>query len=316
MSQDAQASATHVVTADEDGDRLVDIVRGHLVVVASREIGPAVGRGAIRVDGSVGRINDRVSAGSVLAIEPRELSDLRRRGRLIDPEHPSDVAIAHNEDGVIVVDKPAGMHVHPMGGHRTGTLLAALLWHVGARPDMPWAGARPLPAHRLDRATSGLNAFVTDADLLRRFQTSLEQGQVQRTYEALVEGVVAQDTGAIDAALGVDPNLDYRRAVVPVADGGKPARTSWRVVERGVRTTRLEVTIDTGRTHQIRAHLASIGHRVVDDLLYDGAAQARSAATRRIWLRAVRLAFPHPSNGRTVDVVVPGLDHAGSSAQH
>ncbi|MBW3658995.1 MAG: RluA family pseudouridine synthase [Actinobacteria bacterium] len=285
----------HVVPAAAEGVRLVDHVREHLAVVSSRAIGPLIAAGDVRVDGRAGRIAEPLAAGAVLTLGADALARARERRLVTEPsDRPLDAV--HEDDDLLVVDKPAGLHVHPMGRYRDDTVLGAVLWHAGARPDDPWARWRPHPAHRLDRATSGLLVIAKDRGTHDRFQQLLEDRQVERTYHALVEGEVAGDEGTIDAPLGRDPERDYRRAVVGLDDGGRPAITHWTVLERRGGRTLLEVTLGTGRTHQIRAHLASLGHPVVGDSLYDASGAGPSSA-QRIELRAVRLTFPHPASG-------------------
>lgn len=290
----------HVVPAHAAGTRLVDHARRHLAVVATREVGPLIARGAIRVGGRPGRIPEPVRAGDVLTLADDAMAELRSR-RLVTEPCDLGLDVAYEDDDVIVVDKPSGLHVHPMGSYREDTVLGGVLWHAGARADVPWTAWRPHPAHRLDRATSGLLAFAKNLAVHHAFQRLLDAGLVERSYHALVDGVVADAAGTIDAALGRDPDRDYRRAVVAVADGGQRAVTNWRVVRRLPDRTLLEVTLETGRTHQIRAHLAQLGHPIVGDTLYATSA-AESVAAPHVELRAIRLAFPHPRTGRPVAV--------------
>lgn len=262
--------------------RLVDVARQHLAVLAIDRVGPAIAGGAVTVNGRVGAINDGVVAGDVLAA-----------GALADalvPE-PAELGVVAEDDDLLVVDKPAGLHVHPLGAHRTGTLVNRLLWHAGARPDQPWAAWRPRPAHRLDRGASGLVVIAKRAEIHDALRVALEAHAIERRYLATVHGRVAADAGTIDAPLGRDPGNDYRRAVVA---GGQPAVTRYQVVRRADTTTELALELATGRTHQIRAHLASVGHPIVGDTLYGAPGEPSPV----IALRAVSLRLRHPRDHR------------------
>lgn len=294
----------HVVPAAAEGARLVDHVRQHLAVVASRAIGPLIAEGAVLVDGRAGRIAEPVRAGATLTLAPDVLTAARRQRLVTEPSDlPLDVV--HEDEDLLVVDKPSGMHAHPMGRYREDTLIGAALWHAGARPEDPWARWRPHLAHRLDRPTSGLLVIAKDRATHDAFQGLLGSRRVERTYHAVVEGDLAGDAATIDLPLGRDPARSYRRAVVGTEAGGQDARTSWRVLERRGDRTLLEVTLGTGRTHQIRAHLAAIGHPIAGDTLYGAGGGDGSRSALHISLRALRLAFPHPRTGETVTFAAP-----------
>jgi len=278
--------------------RLVDHAKAHLVVVPVGDVGPLIAAGAITVNGRTGKIADPVSATDTLVVAPEALAPVA-----LVPEQVS-LVIRHEDDDLVIVDKLAGVHVHPLGAHRTGTLLNALLWHCGARRDRPWAPWRPSPLHRLDRAASGLVAFAKTAaihDVMRRL---FESNGISRRYRAIVHGHLPDDAGTISAPLGRDPALDYRRAVVAIEHGGQHAITHYTVVERRDDTTVVDVTLETGRTHQIRAHMASIGHPLVGDALYARGA-VRTDATSQIALHATELQLLDPRTGANLVVRSP-----------
>jgi 23S rRNA pseudouridine1911/1915/1917 synthase len=199
------------------------------------------------------------------------------------------IALVHEDEDVLVVDKPAGLVVHPGSGNWAGTLLNALLHHAPALKHLPRAGI----VHRLDKETSGLLVVAkTEAaqlDLVRQ----LQERTVKRTYLAIARGHVA-GPGRVEAPIGRHPVKRTRMAVVP---GGKPAITHYRVRESLPAHTLLECDLETGRTHQIRVHLASIGHPLEGDPEYGGRGTRR---LQRQALHAWKLAFRHPRTGKIV----------------
>lgn len=293
-------ASTYVVGAVDAGRKLVDVAKDRLAVLAISEVGEFVRAGGVLVDGAPGGINDQVPSGAVLRVAPDALAAVAAADRLTLPS-AAPVAVCHEDEDLVIVDKPAGMHVHPMGAYRDDTLIGALLWHAGARPDGPWAAWRPRPTHRLDRGTSGLVLVAKRPEVQRAVDLLRADGEVRRTYRADVAGPVPGDAGTIDAPIGIDPHDDHRRAVVAERDGGQRAVSHWRVVARNVATTQLELTLDTGRTHQLRVHLAHLGHPILGDVRYGGPATDGTG----IALRATRLALPHPTTGGPLDVSAP-----------
>jgi 23S rRNA pseudouridine1911/1915/1917 synthase len=207
---------------------------------------------------------------------------------------PAPHRVVHEDEHLIVVDKPAGVVVHPARGHATGTLAQALAARAGGGER--W---RPGIVHRLDRDTSGLLVVAKSEPVLRTLQGLIRRRALRREYTALVDGRPEATSGTIDAPLGRDRR--HRTAVSTRTDRPREARTHFRRLEPLPRSTLLEVRLETGRTHQIRAHFAAIGHPVLGDRTYGGDARERLGLTRQ-FLHASRLVFEHPVTGEPIDL--------------
>lgn len=248
--------------------------------------------GAVRIDGAVPSGSQRVAAGSVVEVVlPASTPEL-------EPA-PVVFEVAHADADVIVIDKPSGLVVHPGSGHRSGTLVNGLLMRF---PDLADLGSehRWGLVHRLDQETSGLLVVARNAKTYSRLQAALKDRLVTRAYLALVEGRTATVAGTVEAPVGRDPAHPTRMAVT---GGGREARTHYRRRTAWAAVSLLDVTLDTGRTHQIRVHMSSIGHPLVGDTTY-GAHPGVVGDPGRVWLHARRLAFTHP-NGRDMSFGAP-----------
>jgi 23S rRNA pseudouridine1911/1915/1917 synthase len=210
--------------------------------------------------------------------------------------------VVHADEDVAVVDKPAGLVVHPGAGQTVGTLVGGLLARFPELEDLVRAGVcppdRPGIVHRLDKGTSGLLAVARTPRAYQSLVAQLATRGMERRYLALVEGDVVDAAGEIDAPIGRSARTPTK---MTVAAGGKPARTRYTVLERrgdAVRpTTLLELSLQSGRTHQIRVHMAAIGYPVVGDVRYGTTDPAKVLAAGRFFLHAFSLAFDHPSRG-------------------
>lgn len=225
-----------------------------------------------------------------------------------------DVPVVYEDDSLIVVSKPAGLVVHPAPGHPAGTLVNALL----ARAGRPAGGQswRPGIVHRLDAGTSGLMVVAKDQDVHDRLVEMIAARDVKRFYMAMVVGIPAADTATIDAPVGRSSRDRKKMAVVA---GGRHAVTHYRIVERLAGAALLEVRLETGRTHQVRVHMAEIGHPVVGDPVYGRSkALAKRLGLQRPFLHAAGLEFVHPVGGQTLrfdDPLPPELAAALNAAR-
>jgi 23S rRNA pseudouridine1911/1915/1917 synthase len=211
------------------------------------------------------------------------------------------VSVVFEDEYLLVVSKPAGLVVHPAPGHASGTLVNALL----ARGSGPAGGdfERPGIVHRLDAGTSGLMIVAKSEEVHARLTEMMAAREVERTYLALVEGVPASPSGTIDAPIG--RSRKHRKKMAVIAEG-RDAVTTYHVLEAHAETALLEVKPQTGRTHQIRVHLAEIGHAVVGDVVYGRDRKlARRLGLDRPFLHAARLAFTHPQTGVRVELEDP-----------
>jgi 23S rRNA pseudouridine1911/1915/1917 synthase len=252
-----------------------------------------------------------IAQGSVLVDDrPRTKAGEKLRGGesvqvSIPPPQPAaprpealPLTVVYEDEHLLVVDKPAGMPVHPGPGHSGRTLVNALLAHC---PDLPGIGGvqRPGIVHRLDKDTSGLIIVAKDDEAHAGLTRQLKERRVQKTYLALVEGRLSPKEALIDAPIGRDPN--NRRRMMVRGVGGREAQTRYRVLEELPGYSLVEAAPVTGRTHQIRVHFASIGHPVAGDSVYG----RRPGPAPRQFLHAWRLRFTHPITGAELEFEAP-----------
>ena len=272
-----------------DGER-VDRVVAFMTGLPRREVAGLVTDGRVRIDGTtVETRSRRVAEGDVVDVDVPVAVDDRPA-----PDPSVDVPVLYSDEHVIVVDKPAGLVVHPGAGQREGTLVHGLLRRF---PDLADVGDpnRPGIVHRLDKGTSGLMVVARTPASLADLTAQLKAREVERRYLALVLGEVSEGKGVVDAPVGRSTRQPTRMAVTA---RGRPARTRYEVLERytePVPATLLECRLETGRTHQVRVHLAAIGHPVVGDTRYG---RGDALAMKRPFLHAHELAFDHPDGSR------------------
>jgi len=249
-------TATAIVPDDLEGVRIdrALAVMGDLTRAQTRTM---IESGDVRLDGIVVRRSTLVRAGDIIEYTLPEVT-----GELV-PE-PVDFTVVHDRDGVLVVNKPAGLVVHPGAGNQTGTLAHGLAYEFADLAELGLEHRWGL-VHRLDRETSGLLLVARTAEMHAFLQEELRNRNVTRTYLALVSGHLDAATGTIEAPIGRDPIRPTKMAVVR---DGRPSRTHYRRLAEWSDCTLVEIQLETGRTHQIRVHFASIGHGVIGDRIY------------------------------------------------
>jgi 23S rRNA pseudouridine1911/1915/1917 synthase len=224
-------------------------------------------------------------------VQPGESVEVEQPPETVEEAPPATFEVVHEDEHLLVIDKPPGVVVHPGAGRRSGTLAQALSGVAAGGPDGERAGI----VHRLDKDTSGLMVVARSEQAHRALQDQIRAREVRREYLALVAGHPESRAGTIDAPLGRDRG---RRTVVSTrTDSPRAAVTHFELVERLPRTALLRVRLETGRTHQIRAHLAAIGHPVCGDRRYGGGTCGERLGLSRQFLHATQLAFRHPISG-------------------
>lgn len=253
-----------------------------------------IAEGRIRVNGKPAAKSARLSGGETVTVDVPQL----RETALPPQDIPLDVV--YEDDDVIVVNKPTGLVVHPAPGHPDGTLVNALLHHCGDSLSGIGGEKRPGIVHRIDRDTSGLIIAAKNDAAHLALSAQLKDHSLSRTYECLVTGNMKQDSGTVDAPIGRSSADRKKMAVVPT---GRRAVTHWEVVARYPGVTHLRCRLETGRTHQIRVHMAYIGHPILGDTVY-GAKKPVPGLTGQC-LHAVGLRFIHPRTGEPVELHCP-----------
>jgi 23S rRNA pseudouridine1911/1915/1917 synthase len=271
------------------GERL-DRFLASLPEVGSRGLAERVLEDGVLVDGQARAKSHRLGGGEELEFEAPE-----RVTQTLEPEE-MELRIAYEDEHVVVVDKPAGLVVHPAPGHATGTLVHGLLAHDVAGGDED----RPGIVHRLDRDTSGLMVVARSDEAYRRLQELFRRRELERHYLALVVGKPRSRAGRIEAPIGRDRREPMRHSLD--TDTPRDAVTHFEVLELFPRHTLLDVKLETGRTHQIRVHLNAVGLPVAGDPVYG---RPHELGLDRQFLHAARLGFAHPFTGERVDVESP-----------
>ena len=253
-----------------------------------------IAEGRVRVNGKPAAKSARLSGGETVTVDVPHL----RETALPPQDIPLDVV--YEDDDVIVVNKPTGLVVHPAPGHPDGTLVNALLHHCGDSLSGIGGEKRPGIVHRIDRDTSGLIIAAKNDAAHLALSAQLKDHSLSRTYECLVTGNMKQDSGTVDAPIGRSSANRKKMAVVPT---GRRAVTHWEVVARYPGVTHLRCRLETGRTHQIRVHMAYIGHPILGDTVY-GAKKPVPGLTGQC-LHAAGLRFVHPRTGEPVELHCP-----------
>jgi 23S rRNA pseudouridine1911/1915/1917 synthase len=270
----------------------LDAVVAERLAISRADAQRAIAAGRVLVDGAPRHKSFRLAGGERVEVDAAGAAELTAEG--------PPVTIAHRDAHLLVVDKPAGLPTHPTENHRSGTLVNRLL---GMGVPLSTAGGplRPGIVHRLDAGTSGLMIVASDDATHGSLAAMLKRHEVDRRYLALVRGVPRDERFAVDAALG----RAGARVRVDVT-GGRPAQTGIEVLERFARASLLETAPRTGRTHQIRVHLAAVGHPILGDARYGGGgAEAGALGLRRPFLHSWRIAFDHPVTGERIELESP-----------
>ncbi|MBI2957972.1 MAG: RluA family pseudouridine synthase [Chloroflexi bacterium] len=275
------------LTVESSGERVDKFVADRCSGISRSRVQKLVEQGSVLVNGKPARSGEKLAPGDAVSV-----SLSAPEAEAPAPEQ-APLAVVYEDKHLLVIDKPAGLVVHPAPGHSRHTLVNALLAHC---PELKAAPRKDRPGivHRLDKDTSGLMVVAKSTEAQEKLIHQFSTRSVHKTYLVLVDGLVTTKQGVIEGPIGRDPDDRKRMAVV---EGGREARTRFRVVEYRGAHTLLEAMPETGRTHQIRVHLAAIGYPVHGDRLY-----GRKSTGVRQFLHAARLSFKHPVTGEQIEL--------------
>ena len=284
------------LTAEGSGERLDAFLAGNVEDLTRSAAQKLMEKGAVTIGGRPAKKNEKTAPGMVIEVE------------LPDPEpidvQPQDIPldVVYEDNDVIVINKPVGLVVHPAPGHPDGTLVNALLYHCGDSLSGINGQLRPGIVHRIDRDTSGLIIAAKNDKAHLALAEQLQDHSLARVYEAVVHGNFREDEGTVDAPIGRHP-IDRKKMAIDRKDGRR-AVTHWTVLGRYNGFTHIQCRLETGRTHQIRVHMASIGHPLVGDPVYGGNRKGLPGLTGQC-LHARKLKFIHPATKELVEVACP-----------
>ena len=284
-----------LLRADKAGERADQLIARLVPELTRSAAQRLLEEGAVTRNGQPVKKNYKAAEGDVLEVA------------LPDPEPaealPQDIPlyVVYEDGDVIVVNKPVGLVVHPAAGHPDGTLVNALLYHCGKSLSGINGALRPGIVHRIDRDTSGLIIAAKNDFAHQALAAQLADHSLYREYEAVCVGVLKEDAGTVDAPIGRNPT-DRKKMAVD-RKNGRPAVTHWSVLARYPGHTHIRCRLETGRTHQIRVHLASLGHPLLGDTVYGAKKPVPGLAGQ--CLHARRLSFLHPRTGARVTVECP-----------
>ena len=279
-------------TAAQDGLRVDVFLAGCLPELTRSAVQRLLAEGGVTCGGAPVRKNARTEAGAVYAVTLPEARPVETAAQDI----PLDIVY---EDGdVLVINKPKGLVVHPAAGHEDGTLVNALLYHCGDSLSGVGGERRPGIVHRIDRDTTGLLIVAKNDFAHQRLAAQLSDHTLRRTYECIVCGGFREDSGTVNAPIGRHPTDRKKMAVTQ--KNSRSAVTHWRVLERFAAYTLVECRLETGRTHQIRVHMAYRGHPILGDMVYGHKKPELGQSSQ--CLHAKELRFVHPRTGEPVTV--------------
>ena len=285
-------------TAGERLDALLPLLLPELSRAAAQRL---IGQGAVTVDGVPVKKNHRAAPGARVTVT------LPEPEAAVPEAEDISLDVVYEDADLIVVNKPRGMVVHPAAGHEDGTLVNALLWHCGDSLSGVGGEKRPGIVHRIDKDTSGLILAAKSDFAHRALSAQLKEHSMFRVYEAVVYGGMRADSGTVDAPIGRHPTDRKRMAVTQ--KNSRPAVTHYEVLARYRGYTHLRCRLETGRTHQIRVHMAHIGHPVAGDPVYAGRRAEKDAFLGGQCLHARELEFTHPRTGERVHLECPLPDY-------